>query len=150
MSKQCSSLLRRTGLQDKLRICFRSRSLSSLLRPSRPNVLCGENCVTCECAEKPGSCFSKGVIYLISCLLCNEEYIGETGRSIHSRIREHCSRSSSAVFRHLLLHGDRPELQSIRWRILHRNLRWTSVRKRVELSEIQSHSPSINALDFND
>ena len=148
VSKQCFSLVRRAGLQDKLRICFRSRTLSSLLRPPRPNVLCDDNCATCSCAEKPRCCFCKGTVYLITCIVCNEEYVGETGRSMHSRIREHYTRSSSAVFRHLLQHGD-PEPRSIRWRILHRNLPFTSVRRRVELHEIQSRCPSINSLDFD-
>jgi hypothetical protein len=146
ISRQCHSLLHRTGLKDKLRICFRSRPLSSLLRPPRGNSLCDDNCNTCSCAEKPGFCFLKNVVYLISCVHCSETYIGETGRTVNSRIREHLSRPSSAVFRHLLQHGD-PDWNSISWKILHKNVRGTSVRKRVELTEIRAHSPSINTLD---
>lgn len=35
------------------------------------------------------SCKNTAGIYIIHCKLCNHYYIGETGRSIHDRIREH-------------------------------------------------------------
>ncbi|VDO77488.1 unnamed protein product [Heligmosomoides polygyrus] len=38
---------------------------------------------------KEGDCTVSGVVYLISCQACGEEYIGETGRSLHVRIKEH-------------------------------------------------------------
>ena len=35
------------------------------------------------------TCFTKGVIYLTTCFKCKKQYIGQTGRSFHDRIREH-------------------------------------------------------------
>ncbi|EYB91979.1 hypothetical protein Y032_0199g1647 [Ancylostoma ceylanicum] len=35
------------------------------------------NCVICP-TGKPGDCMCSGVIYLITCISCGEEYIGET------------------------------------------------------------------------
>ena len=35
------------------------------------------------------TCKTTGVIYIISCNKCNKQYIGQTGRTLHDRIREH-------------------------------------------------------------
>ena len=35
------------------------------------------------------NCFTKGVVYLTTCAKCQKQYIGQTGRSFHDRIREH-------------------------------------------------------------
>ena len=34
-------------------------------------------------------CFTKGVIYITTCARCKKQYIGQTGRTLHDRIREH-------------------------------------------------------------
>ena len=34
-------------------------------------------------------CFTTGVIYLTTCAKCKKQYIGQTGRTLHHRIREH-------------------------------------------------------------
>ncbi|EYC13964.1 hypothetical protein Y032_0042g630 [Ancylostoma ceylanicum] len=46
------------------------------------------NYVVCPTA-KPGDCMCLGVIYLITCISCGEEYMGETERPLCARIREH-------------------------------------------------------------
>ena len=35
------------------------------------------------------SCYNSHGIYLIHCKLCNIFYVGQTGRTIHARLREH-------------------------------------------------------------
>ena len=35
------------------------------------------------------NCFTEGVIYVTTCDICKKQYIGQTGRSLHTRIREH-------------------------------------------------------------
>ena len=35
------------------------------------------------------TCFTSGVIYLTTCEKCKKQYIGQTGRTFHDRIREH-------------------------------------------------------------
>ena len=35
------------------------------------------------------TCFSKNVVYAINCRTCNKMYIGETGRRLGDRLREH-------------------------------------------------------------
>ena len=68
---------------------------------------CGHNrCVTCNHIlntdnisgptgsfriNKTFTCTSEGVVYAITCLKCGELYIGETGRMLKTRFREHLS-----------------------------------------------------------
>ena len=46
-----------------------------------------ENCVICPNGRE-GDCISVGIVYLISCNICGDEYIGETGRPLGIRIKE--------------------------------------------------------------
>ena len=39
-------------------------------------------------------------MYYSKCENCKDDYIGETGRSLETRMKEHTSRSSSALFEH--------------------------------------------------
>jgi len=36
-------------------------------------------------------CQSTNVIYLITCTECQQQYVGETGRSLETRLQEHCA-----------------------------------------------------------
>ena len=40
------------------------------------------------------------VVYHIQCEQCQENYIGETARTLGARVKEHQSRGTSAVFEH--------------------------------------------------
>ena len=46
---------------------------------------------TRECYRLKGefNCRTNGVIYLITCEKCKIQYVGQSGRSFHDRIREH-------------------------------------------------------------
>ena len=46
---------------------------------------------TKECFRLKGEfqCKTTGVIYLITCDKCKIQYVGQSGRSFHDRIREH-------------------------------------------------------------
>ena len=46
-------------------------------------------------------CFIRGVVYKVTCLVCDATYIGSTIRRVHDRIREHMKSSSSSVYKHL-------------------------------------------------
>ena len=35
------------------------------------------------------TCFTSGVVYLTTCEKCKKQYVGQTGRTFHTRIREH-------------------------------------------------------------
>ena len=47
-----------------------------------------------------------GTVYQIHCEKCNKEYVGETARSLEIRVKEHQSRSSSAIYEHCRLEGN--------------------------------------------
>ncbi len=49
-------------------------------------------------AVKTGRCLSKNVVYRISCLHCDLVYIGETGRTIGSRVKEHLKMREQTVY----------------------------------------------------
>ena len=53
-------------------------------RPSAP-------CITCSNRTHPGICCQKGVVYELLCHKCGESYIGETGRTLETRVAEHCA-----------------------------------------------------------
>ncbi|EYC07299.1 hypothetical protein Y032_0071g579 [Ancylostoma ceylanicum] len=52
-----------------------------------------EQCISNECVVCPygktGDCSKTGVIYQIKCLSCDALYIGETGRILSTRVKEH-------------------------------------------------------------
>ena len=61
---------------------------------------CGKNCITCRyitdgrtnytfSATGEIDCNSKNLIYMIHCLRCNKQYIGETKRRLKDRFNEH-------------------------------------------------------------
>ena len=48
-----------------------------------------DDCISCQ-AGIEGSDFDKqGVIYLLTCRICSEEYVGESQRAIRTRLSEH-------------------------------------------------------------
>ncbi|EYB97997.1 hypothetical protein Y032_0135g1939 [Ancylostoma ceylanicum] len=57
------------------------------------NRLYDKQCVSTECIVCPygttGDCSKTGVIYQIKCLSCDALYIGETGRVLSTRLKEH-------------------------------------------------------------
>ncbi|KAJ1359872.1 hypothetical protein KIN20_038414 [Parelaphostrongylus tenuis] len=57
------------------------------------NRLYDRLCETNECKVCPNGrdsdCMRSGTIYLISCEACGDEYIGETGRPLCIRVKEH-------------------------------------------------------------
>ena len=70
-------------------------------RKSKELIKCAEKCKTCKCATKTRKCYIKNAIYEIQCQKCNLKYIGETSRTVKSRIMEHISDPKSAVYQHL-------------------------------------------------
>ena len=41
-----------------------------------------------------------GVVYHVKCEQCRNDYVGETGRSLETRMKEHVTRANSALYEH--------------------------------------------------
>ena len=106
-------------------------------------------CVTCP-SGREGDCMASGVIYLISCTSCGDEYIGETGRPLCSRVKEHLdglkrSGPQTPLGSHRVqCHGGAEFGVTVR--ILMRESR-TSARKTLEAFWIHAKNPKMNRKD---
>ena len=136
------STVRKCGLQDHLQVSFSSRTLAQILKPTKERACVKSNCKFCDSGN--GDCWIKECVYLISCRSCESFYIGETKRTMRSRLREHLSSGSSLVHEHLKTHSQSPTLDDIHWNVLHVGLANWALRRRVELNEIHARSPDIN------
>ncbi|KAK6751288.1 hypothetical protein RB195_002958 [Necator americanus] len=91
MSKAVRASLRQADLQDSVRtVDIPPVNLKQqLVRNRAYDRLCETpNSIVCPNGRQ-GDCVVPGVIYLITCQLCGAEYIGETGRSLCIRVKEH-------------------------------------------------------------
>jgi hypothetical protein len=105
-------------MAEKIRLIFTTeRPLNWLFRPKKEKIKCPLNCIACRTAEKAGNCFSKYVIYKIRCLVCHAVYVGQTERTVRTRITEHTKAMNSHVFIHMATHGANQAL-SFKWKIL--------------------------------
>ena len=120
MKRKMMALIRRTGLQDQVRLGFDiGTSLKRKFHPPKEKPLCSSACETCMSSSRTNQCMTKNVIYKITCQKCNKIYIGETKRMVGRRIQEHQSDDNSAVKQHM---AEKHQGEGkIRWEILHRN-----------------------------
>ena len=82
-----------------------------------------------------------GIIYHIKCDSCEGDYVGETARQLDIRLKEHMSRSSSAIYEHCEGEGHkiRPENTKV---LMSEDNFWK--RKVKEAIEIRQRRPSLN------
>lgn len=126
--------LRQLDLLGTIKVWFDyGTPLSRLMKPANEKLNCHANCDTCKMACRPKSCYLKNVIYQINCNLCSQTYIGETSRTVKSRIREHTRKSStnSPVSNHIYRYHNQTE-PCISWKILHRPVPNAAQRKSIE------------------
>ena len=96
--KQC---IQRAQLQDDVMLVNipRDNIKRQLVRNRLYDRECiSEHCIVCPYG-KQGDCAKQGVVYQLECLSCNSTYIGETGRALGIRVREHLAskRKGNAV-----------------------------------------------------
>ena len=70
--------------------------------------------------------------------------MGETGRTMRSRIKEHLRMDKQTVHVHLRTHNIDPQSEStISWKILHSNINYRYEREVIEALEIRNYSDRI-------
>ena len=82
-----------------------------------------------------------GTVYHIHCEQCNKDYVGETSRSLETRVKEHLSRNLSAVHEHCKLTDH--SVDSSKTKVLATESNTFKCRKR-EAIEIRLRNPSLN------
>ncbi|XGW23140.1 hypothetical protein V3C99_005411 [Haemonchus contortus] len=91
MSRAIRACVTRCDLQEEVRVVeIPPGNLSrKLIRNRLYDSLCDTpDCIVCP-FNRRGDCMKVGVIYQIRCQACDAEYIGETGRPLRTRVREH-------------------------------------------------------------
>ena len=106
-------------------------------------------CVVCP-HSRDDDCMISGTIYLITCQACGDEYVGETGRPLCIRIKEHLdglckSKSSTPLGIHRRLCHENAEIQ-IGVTILSREPEIIA-RRTLEAFWITAKSPKMNRKD---
>ena len=141
--RQVMRLRRKCQLDNRIRIIFQTaKPLSHRWRKKKERPRCDQSCWTCNLTRRKQRCYTKHVVYEISCILCDEKYIGQTDRTVRSRLKEHVQSQESAVFQHAtIVHQTLPE-DSITWKIIdvERN---TSLRLSLEAIYIQNNQSSL-------
>uniref|UniRef100_A0A7I4YFD5 Reverse transcriptase domain-containing protein n=1 Tax=Haemonchus contortus TaxID=6289 RepID=A0A7I4YFD5_HAECO len=142
----------RAGLQDVVQLVnIPNNNIKQLLVRNR---LYDKQCITKDCIicpyGKTGDCALIGVIYQIECRTCGSTYIGETGRQLATRIKEHLAsmrRGSliTALGRHKIEehNGDNFEVKCT---ILAQETE-ISARKALEAFWIFKRNPEMNGRD---
>jgi len=143
--KSIRRLLHQSGLNSSIRVIFStSKPLSHQFRPPQQEQQCKPTCISCKCAVVKGKCLRKCVVYKIECLHCDKIYIGETHRTINSRIKEHIGEDKkSKVYQHLL-NCCNPSTSNIRWKILGH---YSGRNKRLAAEAFHQKKEHLNLMD---
>jgi hypothetical protein len=71
-------------------------------------------------------------------------YIGETGRTIGTRIKEHLTMNKQTIYKHIESHTNNvDDMPTISWRILHSNINNDDESKCIEAFEIKKTAGNI-------
>ncbi|XP_068691180.1 uncharacterized protein [Montipora foliosa] len=107
IKRQTQAVSRWTG-QDNIRVHYINGSSSSrIFTPSKEKQCCPDPCATCGSSTRSNQCLTKNCVYKIKCSHCDTVYIGETSRTVGSRIKEHIRMVKQTVYSHLINHNIR-------------------------------------------
>ena len=134
-------MLRHTNLPVNIVPIFCTSPPSHHLLQKSQQIPCGDRCI----CNGRFLCNVKNVVYKITCLTCQGLYVGETHRTIRTRIKEHLTMSQSLVLRHFRSsHNARPSIESVEFQVVQRNFADTLQRKEAEKLHINILKPNIN------
>ena len=89
-------------------------------------------------------CLKQNIVYKITCTLCKDTYIGETSKTIRTRINEHTNQKFSEVYKQFIeKHKISPELELIKWEIMGEGFTLALHRLKTEESIIKHQRPRI-------
>uniref|UniRef100_A0A7I4YNC5 Reverse transcriptase domain-containing protein n=1 Tax=Haemonchus contortus TaxID=6289 RepID=A0A7I4YNC5_HAECO len=149
ISSEIRAALHKCGLKDMVRVVeIAPENLKQRLVRNRcyDRICLTPNCVVCPNGQE-GDCMTSGVVYLITCNLCEDEYIGETGRPLCVRVKEHLEGLNRARVETPLgahrVESHKGVVFGITVRILLREP-LTSARKTLEAFFINANSPKMN------
>ena len=133
------NILKKTKLPVPIKPIFITAApLRTQLRKSNPEAI-KHACIS----EDSCICLKKNIVYEITCKICQEKYIGETHRTLLTRIKEHHKSSSSQYYDHFIKkHHMAPEMTS--FKISQGGFSNTLQRKAAETKLIKVVKPSIN------
>ena len=113
LQKNYKKVIDKHGLNIKV-VEKAGKQVKNILQTSDPfkDNRCSDNdCFPCKNNDenKPTNCRKDGIIYDITCNLCNAKYIGESSRNANTRGREHLNdyenkRDNSVMMRHTQTH----------------------------------------------
>ena len=86
--RQTQAVIKRTGIRNIRVYYVNGRSSASVFKAPRDRQLCSDNCNTCSGAKVTNRCLAKNCVYKINCRHCHLVYIGESSRTIGSRLKE--------------------------------------------------------------
>ncbi|XP_022902993.2 uncharacterized protein [Onthophagus taurus] len=88
-------------------------------------------------------------VYKLECDTCKATYIGETGRALHTRIKEHKNKSSSNFGRHLNFNTEHQFDENIHATILHRKNKgyMLELLESYEINKFKNNNPNILCLN---
>ena len=131
-------------LQNVVRFYCTSNNLSKIFSIKKHKLICQPSCEICNISDFKNACFLKNVIYIITCNVCNLKYVGQTGRFVKNRLKEHMTRIDSAVHKHQQDYHNELNIKDVyRFNILHQGLRSTWQRLHVESMYIQKYRQSL-------
>ena len=126
------------GLSENVACLFRSNGIPSYYKPT--NTIKNHLVKPKDQTPKEKQC---GLVYDIKCFNCNQYCIGETGRNLGVRFKEHTSRKGvdSSVKEHIREHGHECRIEEVK--VLDREDNWLR-RKIKEAIYINRNKPELN------
>lgn len=121
---------------------------TTLINTLTSSALRSNVCNKKACVFKNKNCMDKNCIYKLQCTICFQEYIGETGRPFHERLKEHLKSiilmdNKSAMSEHYVKHHVEIPEEPFSYNIL-KKINNTTERKIAESIFIKQQQPAIN------
>ena len=100
ISDKVNGTIRRIFAREgiNVQIVHASYSIRNALARRPPQATCNKR--NCPLSD-PTMCTKQSVVYIMTCKVCNQFYIGSTIRNLHTRVDEHYKSPQSSVHRHM-------------------------------------------------